>query len=281
MTTTRGAVVERLPPSAEAVVLAHYEDTFENVFYRTAIDDGRVLKTPAAEDASSSSSSTPRDRVVNDVCRVATLVSRAVARRAGATAVAASSLLANCSLVDALLTCALDDAACALARETLPDTFVGVPATTRVRPTHYAGVWAPRNTEANVFPALIRDVLARRLVVGAPRGRCGRAATGPSVCAAAERCVAGACVLARVYYHDARVRGVDYDAATRTYALSPAATAANTFLEPNWGNGAIRARLYVEGSPAADAVVAALGVVVATSACLAARRLRAIVDSWM
>jgi nicastrin len=240
--STPAANVTSLPPSAlvsarrhrptlPGVVLGGFDDRF-NSRYHSRLDDARGA-------------------ITKNLCPTAGAVARAFvsALLVNDTATAPppqrnntvlESLQVNCTLVDALWHCLVEDALCDLLRETLFNVRARKDGV--ARPTHYVGVHSKNNAPRDYWAPFISAFASWRLKL-----RVGQECTGDKQCAKTEKCVMSACVYANVQYHDALPEGLVYNYNEDVYVVQPTG---DVWVESNW-DGGIGMQLYKGGSESA------------------------------
>jgi nicastrin len=243
--------VTTLPPSAltsarrhraalPGVVLGGFDDRF-NSRYHSRLDDARGATTKW-------------------LCPTALAVARSFVSALFANDTSAAPLRnnsvieavqVNCTLVDALWHCLVEDALCDLVRTTLQ--YRARADATDPRPTHYVGVHSKGNGVRGHWAPFINAFAAWRFKQRTGK-ECG--GDGESSCAAAEQCVMSACVYANVHYHDALSEGLMYSAADNEYVVLPSG---DIWVESNWANN-VGLRLFKRSGEGASIALLVFGI---------------------
>lgn len=233
------AAARRHRPSLPGVVLGGFDDRF-NARYHSRLDDARGANTKSL---CSTASAVARAFVA------ALLVNDTVEAKAPRNNTVLEAVAVNCTLVDALWHCLVEDALCDLVRETLPH-FHQRADSTLPRPTHYVGVHSKGNVARDLWSQFISAFAASRFKM-----RSGKECTGNGDCAAAELCVRSACVYANVHFHDALPDGLAYYHSDGEYVLFDSG---DVWVESNWDT--IGLRLFKRSAESSAVALLVFGV---------------------
>jgi nicastrin len=252
-TTVRApsANVTSLPPSAlvearrhrpqlPGVVLGGFDDRF-NSRYHSRLDDARGAITKFL---------CPTAGAVARAFVAALLVNDSASAPPARDNAVIEAVHVNCTLVEALWHCLVEDALCDLLRETLFNVRARKDGVQR--PTHYVGVHSKSNSPRDYWAPFISAFASWRFKL-----RVGKECTGDNGCAAAEKCVNAACVYANVQYHDALPEGLVYNYMEGEYEIQPTG---DVWVESNWDSD-LGMQLYKGGSESAAIGFLVFGIV--------------------
>jgi nicastrin len=244
--------VTTLPPSAlvsarrhraalPGVVLGGFDDRF-NARYHSRLDDARGASTKwLCPTALAVARSFAAALLTNDSSAVAPPRNNSVLE----------AIEVNCTLVDALWHCLVEDALCELTR-----TMLQIRARTDAaepRPTHYVGVHSKGNGARGHWAPFINVFAAMRFKQRTGK-ECG---VDPKIkCAESEQCIMNACVYANVHYHDALPDGLAFSVADNAYVVLPTG---DIWVESNWDS--IGIRLFKRSSEGASIALLVFGIV--------------------